>query len=156
AGRPEGSPADARGLRHYLDARRTVARRTAARAGLERLPGTAREVTAIAQLFGAGARLYLRDQASEENVKAGILASTRLIHIASQGLSEPDSRALALRRRPEGTEDGSLLKSEIAELKLAADLVVLSACETGRAHEVLAEPVSGLALALRTADARRM
>ena len=34
--------------------------------------------------------------------------------------------------------------------------MVLSACETGRAHEVLAEPVSGLALALRTAGARRM
>jgi CHAT domain-containing protein len=156
AGRPEGSPADARGLRHYLDARRTVARRTAARAGLERLPGTAREVTAIAQLFGAGARLYLRDQASEENVKAGILASTRLIHIASHGLFETDYQALALTMRPDGTEDGFLLQSEIAELKLDADLVVLSACETGRAHEVLAEPVSGLALALRTAGARSM
>jgi CHAT domain-containing protein len=58
--------------------------------------------------------------------------------------------------RPDGTEDGFLLQSEIAELKLDADLVVLSACETGRAHEVLAEPVSGLALALRTAGARNM
>jgi len=33
---------------------------------------------------------------------------------------------------------------------------VLGACETGRAHEILAEPVSGLALALRTAGVRRM
>jgi CHAT domain-containing protein len=120
------------------------------------LPGTARELAAIAPLFGAGAKLYLRDQASEDNVKAGILAHARIIHIASHGLFETDYQALALTLRPDSKEDGFLLQSEIAELSLDADLVVLSACETGRAHEVLAEPVSGLALALRAAGARRM
>ncbi|MGE5183885.1 MAG: CHAT domain-containing protein, partial [Acidobacteriota bacterium] len=107
-------------------------------------------------LFGSDAKLYLRDQASEENVKAGILDGTRIIHIASHGLFETDYQALALTMRPDAKEDGFLLGAEIAELKLDADLVVLSACETGRANEVLAEPVSGLALALRTAGARRM
>ena len=154
AGRPEGAPADARGLRPYLAARRTGGRTS--RAGLERLPATSREITAIARLFGAGAKVYLRDRATEENVKAGALANTRLVHIASHGLFETDYQALALTMRPDATEDGFLLQSEIAELTLDADLVVLSACETGRAHEVLAEPVSGLALALRTAGARRM
>jgi CHAT domain-containing protein len=113
-------------------------------------------VKAIAALFGSDAKVYLRDQASEENVKSGVLGGSRIIHIASHGLFETDYQALALSMRPDGSEDGFLLQSEIAELKLDAELVVLSACETGRAHEVLAEPVSGLALALRTAGATRM
>ncbi len=153
AGKAEGIPsAEARGMKRYLDAKAPGGTRR----GLERLPGTAREVKSIAELFGADAKLYLRDQASEENVKAGILGGSRIIHIASHGLFETDYQALALSMRPDGSDDGFLLQSEIAELKLDAELVVLSACETGRAHEVLAEPVSGLVLALRTAGANRM
>jgi len=156
AGRAEGTPADARGLARYLAAKRAAPQAGASRAGFVRLPGTARELAAIAPLFGGGARLYLRDQASEDNVKSGALAGARIVHIASHGLFETDYQALVLTLRPDAGEDGFLLQSEIAELKLDADLVVLSACETGRAHEVLAEPVSGLALALRTAGARRL
>jgi CHAT domain-containing protein len=150
SGKAEGIPsAEARGVKRYLDAKPT-------RRGLERLPGTASEVKAIASLFGGDAKLYLRDQASEENVKAGILGGSRIIHVASHGLFETDYQALAFSMRPDASDDGFLMSSEIAELKLDADLVVLSACETGRAHEVLAEPVSGLVLAWRTAGARRM
>jgi CHAT domain-containing protein len=150
SGKAEGIPsAEARGVKRYLDAKPT-------RRGLERLPGTANEVKAIASLFGGDAKLYLRDQASEENVKAGILGGSRIIHVASHGLFETDYQALAFSMRPDASDDGFLMSSEIAELKLDADLVVLSACETGRAHEVLAEPVSGLVLAWRTAGARRM
>lgn len=156
AGRVEGVPADARGLARYLGAKRAAGSPGTSRAGLGRLPGTARELAAIAPLFGAGAKLYLRDQASEENVKAGALGNARIVHIASRGLFETDYQALVLTVRPDARDDGFLLQSEIAELELDADLVVLSACETGRAHEVLAEPVSGLALALRTAGARRL
>lgn len=162
AGRAEGVPLQARELDRYAEAIR-VARSgrgaggpPGARTGLERLPGTARELTAIAALFGGDARLYLRDQASEENAKSGVLGQARIVHIASHGLFETDYQALALTMRPGAREDGFLLQRELAELRLAADLVVLSACETGRAHAVLAEPVSGLALALRTAGARRM
>jgi CHAT domain-containing protein len=151
AGKAEGLPiAEARGVKRYTDAK------TGTRRGLERLPGTASEVKAIAALFGSDAKLYLRDQASEENIKAGILGGSRIIHIASHGLFETDYQALAFSMRPDASDDGFLMASEIAELALDADLVVLSACETGRAHEVLAEPVSGLVLALRTAGARRM
>ncbi len=149
ASKGEGQPADGRGLARYLAAR-------GSRAGLARLPGTARELRGIAAVIGPEAKLYLRDQATEENVKAGILTGAKIVHLATHGLFETDYQALALTMRPDAKEDGFLLQSEIAELKLDADLVVLSACETGRAHEVLAEPVSGLALALRTAGARRM
>lgn len=159
AGKPEGSPAESRGLARYLDVDKKVAvakSRGRTRAGLVRLPGTAREVQSIASMFGSDAKLYLRDQASEENVKSGILAKTRIVHFASHGLFDTDYQALALTMRPDAKDDGFLLGSEVAELKLDADLVVMSACDTGRAHEVLAEPVSGLALALRTAGARRV
>jgi CHAT domain-containing protein len=154
--RTEGVPsAESRGVKRYLAAKMATKKR-GSRGGLERLPGTAAEVKAIAPLFGADAKVLLRDKASEENVKAGALGGARIIHIASHGLFETDYQALALTMRPDAKEDGFLLQSEIAELKLDAELVVLSACETGRAHEVLAEPVSGLVLAWRTAGVRRM
>lgn len=154
SGKAEGVPPEGRGMKRYLDAKPASKRGT--RQGLARLPGTAREVKSIASMFGSDGKMYVRDQASEENVKAGILGNSRIIHIASHGLFDTDYQALVLTVRPDAKEDGFLLQSEIAELKLDADIAVLSACETGRAHEVLAEPVSGLALALRTAGVRRM
>jgi CHAT domain-containing protein len=150
----EGTVADSRGMKRYLDARPAV--KSAKRRGLARLPGTAREVVGIAKLFGKDAKLYMRDQATEESIKSGILGGSRIIHVASHGIFDTDYQALVVTMRPDAKEDGFLLQSELAELKLDADLVVLSACETGRAHEVLAEPVSGLALALRTAGVRRL
>jgi CHAT domain-containing protein len=155
AGKPEGLPKpDSRGFKRYTDAK-TITPKRKRGGGLMRLPGTAAEVKSIAPLFGSDAHVFLRDKASEENIKSGILSGARIIHIASHGLFETDYQALALSMRPESSDDGFLLQSEIAELKLDADLVVLSACETGRAHEVLAEPVSGLVLAWRTAGVRR-
>jgi CHAT domain-containing protein len=154
SGKPEGIPPPAsRGFKRYQEAKTLTAR--GKRRGLQRLPGTAAEVKAIAPLFGSDAHIYLRDKASEENIKSGIFNGARIIHIASHGLFETDYQALALSMRPESHDDGFMMSSEIAELKLDAELVVLSACETGRAHEVLAEPVSGLVLAWRTAGVRR-
>ncbi|HEV7554046.1 MAG TPA: CHAT domain-containing protein, partial [Kofleriaceae bacterium] len=72
AGKAEGIPAEARGLARYLEAKKTTPKNVTSRSGLVRLPGTARELQGIASLFGADAKLYMRDQASEENVKAGI------------------------------------------------------------------------------------
>jgi CHAT domain-containing protein len=157
AGRAEGGAAAGRGVALWGAARRLAQKQGRERSlGLERLPGTARELRAIARLFGAGQKLYLRDQASEENVKAGALADARIVHIASHGLLEPHYQALALSLDPGSQEDGFLLHSEIAELKLDADLVVLSACETGNTQMRSTEPIAGLALALRNAGARRV
>ncbi|RLB56202.1 MAG: hypothetical protein DRI90_18855 [Deltaproteobacteria bacterium] len=121
--------------------------------GLERLPGTAKELRAIARLFGADQKIYLRAQASEERVKKGALKGYRIVHIASHGLMAAHYQALALTLNPNASEDGFLMNSEIAELDLDADLVVLSACRTGSARQRSAEPVAGLALALRAAGA---
>lgn len=124
--------------------------------GLERIPATGDEVRAIAKLFGGDGRTYLRGEASEANVKRGILEGTRIVHIASHGILEPHYQALALSLDPASKEDGFLLHSEIAALSLDADLVVLSACQTGNTRQRAGEPVAGLSLALRGAGARRV
>ena len=121
--------------------------------GLERLPGTAKEIRAIAKLFGRNQKTYLRARANEGLIKKGVLSSARFVHIASHGLMAPHYQALALTLDPTAKEDGFLTSSEIAELKLAADLVVLSACRTGNTRQRSAEPVAGLALSLRSAGA---
>ena len=157
AGQKEGSASAAsRALTLWIDAAQSAQGTGKAPAGLDRLPGTATELKAIAKLFGQDQRLYLREQASEENVKSGALADYRIVHIASHGILEPHYQALALSLNPEAKEDGFLLHSEIVDLKLHADLVVLSACQTGNTRQRSAEPVAGLALALRTAGARRV
>jgi CHAT domain-containing protein len=126
--------------------------------GLDRLPGTARELRDISRLFGADQKLYLRAQANEEVAKQGKLSGYRIVHIASHGLLSGHYSALALTLKPNASEDGFLMNSEIAELKLDADLVVLSACRTGNTNRSwgTAEPVAGLALSLRSAGARRV
>ena len=156
AGRAESGVAAGRGVALWATARKLTRRPGQRSLGLERLPGTAKELRAIARLFGSDQKLYLRDQASEENVKSGALGNARIVHIASHGLLEPHYQALALTLDPSSREDGFLLHSEIAELKLDADLVVLSACETGNTQMRSTEPIAGLALALRNAGARRV
>ncbi len=157
-GQKEGSsPAASRALTLWVDAVQVAEGEGKKQApGLERLPGTAAELRAISKLFGADQRLYLREQATEENVKAGALSGYRIVHIASHGLLEPHYQALALTLDPGAKEDGFLLNSEIVDLHLDADLVVLSACQTGNTRQRSAEPIAGLALALRAAGARRL
>jgi len=154
-----GAGATQRGLSLWVDAAK-LATNTESDApkgfGLERIPATGDEVRAIGKLFGADGKIYLRDEASEANVKAGALAHARIVHIASHGILEPHYQALALTLDPGAKDDGFLLHSEIAGLSLDADLVVLSACQTGNTHQRAGEPVAGLSLALRSAGARRV
>ena len=95
-------------------------------------------------------------RANEGAIKAGALSGARIVHIASHGLMAAHYQALALSLNPRDPEDGFLMNSEISELKLDADLVVLSACETGNVRFRSAEPVSGLALSLRSAGAKKV
>jgi CHAT domain-containing protein len=152
-GGAEGRPAATRGLELWSDADAEDAARPR---GLTRLPGTAKELRRIGKLFGGDKRLYFRAEASEDVVKSGGLGGYRIVHIASHGLMTPMYQALALTLKPKG-EDGFLLASEIAELELDADLVVLSACRTGNVRRRAGgEPVGGLALSLRSAGAERV
>lgn len=113
------------------------------------LPQTRREVDGIARLYPPGeTAVFLQEEACEENVKEGALASARRIHFATHGVLDeelPQLSGLVLTRRPGSREDGVLRVFEIFNLRLSADLVVLSACETGLGKQVTGEGLIGLA-----------
>jgi CHAT domain-containing protein len=142
---------------------------------LRRLPATREEVQVVARLHGSGSRLLLGPEASEQELvrmaQAGKLKQFRSIHIATHALVDderPENSALILSQvdLPDplgaamaGTRiyDGCLSAGEIVrEWKLDADLVTLSACETGLGKEVVGEGYVGLADAFLQAGARAL
>jgi CHAT domain-containing protein len=75
--------------------------------------------------------VLVRGEATEARTKS-LIGSAGLIHFASHGeLNETDPLASALLLVPGGNEDGRLEVRELFGLELSANLVVLSACETG-------------------------
>ncbi|HKV39536.1 MAG TPA: CHAT domain-containing protein, partial [Blastocatellia bacterium] len=137
---------------------------------LDRLPGSRIEVEQIAGLFPQGrSSLFLGAEATEENVKSpGRLGRYRYIHFAVHGLideSQPQFTSLVLsppsyeaghwadKSGPLVREDGLLQAYEIFNLRLRADLVTLSACETGLGKQVKGEGLIGLSRAFFYAGA---
>lgn len=122
-----------------------------------RLEGSGREVSEIARLYAPDkVMVYQREAASEENVKRNrFLAKARRVHFAAHGLldeARPELSGLLLTRDARSSEDGILQAYEIFNLSLGADLVVLSACETG-GQEVTGEGLVGLTRAFLYAGA---
>jgi CHAT domain-containing protein/tetratricopeptide (TPR) repeat protein len=98
------------------------------------LPGARREVSAIAKLLPAGQVTVLAgDQAREPTVRSAA-AGKAVVHFATHGIlrnDEPSQSFLALARSPaQSIEDGRLTASEVYQMDLKADLVVLSACRS--------------------------
>jgi CHAT domain-containing protein len=131
---------------------------------LPRLEDTAEELMGIAKRMGVpSSDLHLRADASETSVKKASLADYRVVYFAThglvagdvQGLGEP-SLALSLPKQATDQDDGLLTASEIAQLKLNADWVVLSACNTAAGGKPGAEALSGLARAFFYAGARAL
>jgi CHAT domain-containing protein len=131
---------------------------------LPRLADTADELKAVAQKLGAPASdIKLRKDATETNVKRAALADYRVVYFAThglvagdiKGLAEP-SLALSVPKEPSDLDDGLLTASEVAQLKLNADWVVLSACNTIAGDKPGAEALSGLARAFFYAGARAL
>ena len=129
------------------------------------LPDTADELKTIAKALGAPpGDVNLREAASETKVKSAPLSEYRIIQFATHGLVAGDLSGLAEPalvltppELPTEANDGLLTASEIATLKLNADWVVLSACNTaaGSGGEG-AEALSGLARAFFYAGARAL
>lgn len=136
------------------------------------LPETADELCRVAGYLGAsGADVLLGSDATESRIKAlseeGRLANARVIHFATHGLLANETAMLfadqsepALLLSPPAAasdlDDGLLTSSDIAGLKLDADWVVLSACNTAGGDDVGAEALSGLARAFFYAGARSL
>jgi CHAT domain-containing protein len=132
-------------------------------ADLPRLPDTADEVkeVAIALKADPAKDVYLGAQANEQIVRTIDLDDRRVVMFATHGLIPGDldkltEPALAL-SAPDVAHvpgDGLLTVSKILGLKLNADWVVLSACNTAAGNGAGAEAVSGLGLAFFYAGSR--
>jgi CHAT domain-containing protein len=92
-----------------------------------------------------------------------VLADYRVVYFATHGLVAGDikgvaepSLALSIPSVPSALDDGLLTSSEVAQLKLNADVVVLSACNTIAGDRPGAEALSGLARSFFYAGARSL
>lgn len=127
---------------------------------LARLPFTAEETAAIARLVPAEERLVvLGTAASRDLATSGALGRYRLLHFATHGLLHPvlperSGIVLSLFDEKGHPRDGFLSAPDVAALDLPADLVVLSACQTGLGREIRGEGLVGLTQAFFRAGAR--
>lgn len=129
------------------------------------LPGTRVELEAMQTALQAPpSALALGLEATEASVKAAPLREARVLHFAThgvlggevQGLAEP-GLIFTPPAEPTVQDDGILTASEAAQLDLAADWVILSACNTaGGDGTPGAEGLSGLARAFFYAGARAL
>ncbi len=132
------------------------------------LPETANELCAVARDLGvSGGDIRLGSHATETEIKrlsqTGELAKYRAIHFATHGAlagqvggdSEPGLLLTPPEKATE-TDDGYLSASEVAGLKLDADWVILSACNTAAGGAEGAEALSGLARAFFYAGTRAL
>jgi CHAT domain-containing protein/Tfp pilus assembly protein PilF len=124
------------------------------------LPATRKEVEALGRVFGSRATLYLGNEATEERAKS-IGEGIRYLHFAGHGLLDeryPLNSALALTipaMPADGQANGLLQAWEIFEqMRIDADLVTLSACESALGTEIGGEGLVGLTRAFQYAGAR--
>ena len=122
------------------------------RAGLNisRLPFTRREAAAILAAAPAGAGIQSLDfRASRATATNSELSQYRIVHFATHGLlnsERPELSGIILSLVDENgrPQDGFLRLHEIYNLSLNAELVVLSACQTGLGKEIKGEGLIGL------------
>jgi len=134
-------------------------------AQLPRLPDTAAELKSIALALQADPAkvLNLGKDATEKNVKTMDLSKVKIIAFATHGLvpgeldglAQP-ALALTAPAVADSDGDGLLTMEEILTLKLDADWVVLSACNTGAGAVAGAEAASGLGRAFFYAGTRAL
>jgi CHAT domain-containing protein len=140
------------------------------------LPETADELCAVGSSLGAGSEdVYLGSRATEANLKKlsldGKLAQYQVLHFATHGLLPSETGRFAKGSvepaliltppdKPDDSQaredDGLLMASEVSALKLDADWVILSACNTAAGGSTDREALSGLAQAFFFAGSRAL
>jgi len=130
--------------------------------GLEKLPNTKVEVTAIGQRLGAGPNaVVLGDNFTKARLEKPDLDQRRIVVLATHALLPEDlkcqpgpSIVVTVPVNAPNANSGLLSPGDIERLKLDADLIVLSACNTAGPSAKTGESLSGLARAFFRAGAR--
>lgn len=128
--------------------------------GLARLAYTSDEAEAIMSAVPLGAGTAAKGfDASRATTTGPAVGRAQVIHFATHGLinsERPELSGIVLSMyNPEGgREDGFLDLQDIYNLRLSADLVVLSACETGLGKDVKGEGLVGLTRGFMYAGSR--
>jgi len=128
---------------------RGVSRRSADH-GLPRLPGTRHEADVIQAAAPAEhTTILLGFDANREQATSAAMGGYRFIHFATHSVFDdehPESSGviLSMFKRDGAPEDGTLRLRNIYDLKLSADLVVLSACDTALGKSIEGEGIVGL------------
>ena len=98
------------------------------------LPQTRVEVLNVSRVFGKDAVVLLGSQATETAFKSQPLADFKILHLAVHGFADPEfpeRSGLVLGVDPNSRDDGLLQVREITRLHFNAELVTLSACDSG-------------------------
>ena len=119
---------------------------------LSTLPGTATEVKDISSLFAGSSSdvsLFLEQDATVIEVESDVVTHSKYLHFATHGIVDemrPERSQICM--ATDDKNNGSLFSGDIYSLNLSADLVVLSACETGLGKISKGEGIIGLTRAL--------
>lgn len=115
---------------------------------LDRLQFSQQEVEKIGAYFPSKKKeILISDEATEERIKRSNLSQYGLIHLATHCIiddKKPARSSIILRLDQDPQEDGFLQVREVFNLKLKADLVTLSACQTGFGTLIRGEGIEGL------------
>lgn len=127
--------------------------------GAGALPEAERQVRTLGQLYGAAhSRVYTGAEAREDRFKAEA-GRYRILHLAAHGVLNDAgpmySHIVPSQGATDAAEDGLLETSELLNLDLNADMVVLSACETARGSVRPGEGMVGLSWGFSSPAARR-
>ncbi len=124
-----------------------------------RLEGSLAEILSIAKSMKSDADTVtlLGEGISESAVKSALREDFDILHFAVHGVSDPDfpdRSALLFGPQADEIDDGIFQAREISRLRLKADLVVLSACDTAKGKVLEQEGISNLVMAFLSVGAR--
>ena len=129
---------------------------------LDRLLYSRKEADAVMAVVPQGKGFQALDfDASRSTAMSGLLSKYRIVHFATHGLlnskhPELSGLVLSLVNKQGKRQDGFLKLQDIYDLKLPADLVVLSGCETGLGEQINGEGLIGLTRGFMYAGASRV
>jgi CHAT domain-containing protein/Tfp pilus assembly protein PilF len=135
---------------------------TGAGAYIPRLPGTRKEAERILSLVPEQEQMHAFDFAASRAVIADPgLGQYRYVHFATHGFLNSQHPKLSgillsMYDRQGGQQDGFLRVHEVFNLKLSAELVTLSACQTGLGKEIRGEGLVGMTRGFMYAGAPRV